>query len=122
VIDEVPILAMLGAHAPAETRFLGASELRVKESDRLVALVEGIRALGRRGGRGSRRSRGRLVAASAAAWPRPVGITGSPWRSRSVRSRANVRSEVAGMEAAAVSFPDFVGTLRSLGAAIEVIG
>jgi 3-phosphoshikimate 1-carboxyvinyltransferase len=31
-------------------------------------------------------------------------------------------SEVAGMEAAAVSFPDFVGTLRSLGAAIEVIG
>ena len=46
VIDEVPVLAMLGTHAPAETRFRGASELRVKESDRLMALVEGIRTLG----------------------------------------------------------------------------
>ena len=46
VIDEVPVLAMLGAHARGETRFLGASELRVKESDRLTALVQGIRALG----------------------------------------------------------------------------
>jgi len=31
-------------------------------------------------------------------------------------------SEVAGMEAAAVSFPGFLPTLRSLGAGIEVIG
>jgi 5-enolpyruvylshikimate-3-phosphate synthase len=31
-------------------------------------------------------------------------------------------SEVEGMEAAAVSFPGFVETLRSMGAAIEVVG
>ena len=46
VIDEVPLLAALAAHAEGPSRFEGASELRVKESDRLAALVEGIRALG----------------------------------------------------------------------------
>jgi 3-phosphoshikimate 1-carboxyvinyltransferase len=46
LIDEVPVLAMLGAHARGETRFEGAGELRVKESDRISALVSGFRALG----------------------------------------------------------------------------
>ena len=46
VIDEVPVLAMMAAHASGQTRFEGAAELRVKESDRLGGLVEAIRALG----------------------------------------------------------------------------
>ena len=46
VIDEVPVLAMIAAHASGQTRFEGAAELRVKESDRLGGLVEAIRALG----------------------------------------------------------------------------
>ena len=46
VIDEVPVLAALAAHARGETWFLGAAELRVKESDRIAAIAAGLRALG----------------------------------------------------------------------------
>src|SRR6266516_3022638 len=46
VIDEIPVLAMLASHARGETWFLGAGELRVKESDRLAGLAEGIHSLG----------------------------------------------------------------------------
>ena len=43
VIDEVPVLAALAAHASGETWFLGAAELRVKESDRLAGIAAGLR-------------------------------------------------------------------------------
>ena len=46
IIDEVPGLAALAALADGESRFEGAGELRFKESDRLNALAETIRALG----------------------------------------------------------------------------
>jgi 3-phosphoshikimate 1-carboxyvinyltransferase len=46
VIDEVPVLAVLAAVAEGPSRFEGAGELRVKESDRLAGTVELIRALG----------------------------------------------------------------------------
>jgi 3-phosphoshikimate 1-carboxyvinyltransferase len=45
IIDELPVLAAL-ATAHGELRVTGASELRVKESDRITSLVEGLRALG----------------------------------------------------------------------------
>ena len=45
VIDELPVLAAL-ATAGGELRVTGAGELRVKESDRISALVAGLRALG----------------------------------------------------------------------------
>jgi 3-phosphoshikimate 1-carboxyvinyltransferase len=45
IIDELPILAVL-ATAGHELRVTGAAELRVKESDRISALVAGLRALG----------------------------------------------------------------------------
>jgi 3-phosphoshikimate 1-carboxyvinyltransferase len=45
VIDELPVLAVL-ATSGGELRVTGASELRVKESDRITALVAGLRALG----------------------------------------------------------------------------
>jgi 3-phosphoshikimate 1-carboxyvinyltransferase len=46
MIDEVPVLAVLAARAEGETRITGASELRVKESDRIAVLVENLRTLG----------------------------------------------------------------------------
>ncbi len=46
LIDEVPILAAAAACAEGETRFDSVGELRVKESDRLGAVVGGLRALG----------------------------------------------------------------------------
>ena len=50
LIDEVPVLAVAAACRPhgATTRFLDGAELRVKESDRLRATVDGLRAMGAR--------------------------------------------------------------------------
>lgn len=118
VIDEVPILAALAAHADGPSRFVGASELRVKESDRLSTLADGIRSLGGPTeedgddlvigggglGGGSARSAGdhRIVMALTVA-----------------ATAAEATSEIDGAEAAAVSFPGFFGVLRSLGAHVE---
>jgi len=45
-IDELPLVALLGCFADGETVVRGAQELRVKESDRIASVVEGLRALG----------------------------------------------------------------------------
>jgi 3-phosphoshikimate 1-carboxyvinyltransferase len=45
IIDELPVLAVLAA-AGGELHVTGASELRVKESDRITALVQGLKTLG----------------------------------------------------------------------------
>ena len=46
MIDEYPIAAMAAAVASGETRFRGLAELRVKESDRFAAIVDGLVACG----------------------------------------------------------------------------
>lgn len=46
LIDELPILALLATQVNGETRFEDVGELRVKESDRLAAIIEGLTALG----------------------------------------------------------------------------
>jgi 3-phosphoshikimate 1-carboxyvinyltransferase len=45
-IDELPLVALAGCFAEGETVVSGAGELRHKESDRIGALVEGLRGLG----------------------------------------------------------------------------
>lgn len=45
-VDELPVLAVAAAFATGTTVIKGAQELRVKESDRLAALTEGLRAFG----------------------------------------------------------------------------
>ena len=120
IIDEVPVLAMLAACARGESRFLGASELRGKESDRLGRVARGIRGLGGhaavaaddlviaggglRGGMISSGGDHRLAMAFAIAG---VGADGP--------------IEVDGMEAADVSFPGFADALRSAGVGVEVV-
>ncbi len=121
VIDEVPTLAALAAHARGETRFFGAAELRVKESDRLAGVAEGLRDLGGltetagdvllvaggglRGGRADARGDHRLAMAFVVA-----------------ALRASAPCEVDGIEAAVVSYPGFVSALGGLGATLEVTG
>jgi 3-phosphoshikimate 1-carboxyvinyltransferase len=121
VIDEVPILAVLGAFASGETSFRGAGELRVKESDRLAGLAQGLRGLGGQagdegqdlvvaggglaGGHADAEADHRLAMAFA------VAALG-----------ADRPSEIDGMESAAVSFPGFLETLRRLGASVEGVG
>jgi 3-phosphoshikimate 1-carboxyvinyltransferase len=46
LIDELPMLACVAARAEGETRVTGAAELRVKESDRIAAVVRNLRAIG----------------------------------------------------------------------------
>ncbi len=46
LIDEVPLIAALASRADGVTRITGAEDLRHKESDRITAVVENLRALG----------------------------------------------------------------------------
>ena len=48
LVDELPLVALLGSHARGETVVRGAAELRVKESDRIEAVTDGLRACGAR--------------------------------------------------------------------------
>ena len=45
-IDEFPVLFVAAAAATGNTRFSGIGELRVKESDRIAAMAQGMRNLG----------------------------------------------------------------------------
>ncbi len=46
LVDELPLFALAAALARGESAVRGAGELRVKESDRIAAMVGGLRALG----------------------------------------------------------------------------
>lgn len=46
IIDEIPIIAVLATQAKGRTIIADATELRVKESDRIRSMVEGLRRLG----------------------------------------------------------------------------
>ena len=46
IIDEIPILAVLGTRTQNGIRFRDAAELRAKESDRIHAVARNLRALG----------------------------------------------------------------------------
>ena len=118
VIDEVPMLAALAAHADGESRFEGARELKVKESDRLEGLAGAILGLGGQAGVDGED----LVVAGGGL---EGGVAGSLGDHRMAMAlvvaalRARGPSTVEGIEVAGVSFPGFVRTLRALGARIE---
>jgi 3-phosphoshikimate 1-carboxyvinyltransferase len=46
LIDELPVLAVLGTQTEQGLTFRGAAELRVKESDRLAAVADNLRRMG----------------------------------------------------------------------------
>jgi 3-phosphoshikimate 1-carboxyvinyltransferase len=113
-IDELPLVGLLGAWAEGETVVRGAGELRLKESDRLLGVVEGLRALGAdteatddgfvvRGPTGLRG--GRLDAAGDHRMAMLGAVAG-------LASRDGV--EVGGMDAAGVSYPGFEADLAVL--------
>jgi 3-phosphoshikimate 1-carboxyvinyltransferase len=122
MIDEFPILAAIAAFAEGETRIVGAAELRVKESDRIALMVEGLRACG------------------VEADELPDGLVVQGAGPKGVRGGASIRSHgdhriamsflVLGLasrepvivddsEMIATSFPDFAGFMRGLGADIQ---
>jgi 3-phosphoshikimate 1-carboxyvinyltransferase len=119
VIDEIPALVALAAHASGRSRFAGAGELRVKESDRLASLVDGVRSLGGEADvegddllvRGGRISGG----SASSAGDHRIGMALAV-----AALTATGPSVIDGIEAATVSFPGFVETLVALGADVEV--
>lgn len=46
IVDEIPVLSLVAAHARGLTVFRGVEELRVKETNRLAAVVDGLDQLG----------------------------------------------------------------------------
>jgi 3-phosphoshikimate 1-carboxyvinyltransferase len=113
-IDELPLVGLLGCFAHGETVVRGAAELRVKESDRIATVVDGLRGLG---------------AAIEAAPDGFVVVGGGGLRGGSIDAHGDHRLallgavaglasrdgvEVVGMEAAAVSYPGFGDDLAAL--------
>ena len=118
IIDEVPVLAALAAHASSDSWFLEAAELRLKESDRLQAVATGIRLLGGVaadegadlviGGGGFDGGRADAHGDHRMAMALTVAALG-----------ARTPSRIDGVDAADVSFPGFIESLRALGAPLE---
>jgi 3-phosphoshikimate 1-carboxyvinyltransferase len=115
-IDELPLVALLGCFAEGETVVHGAQELRVKESDRIAGVVEGLRGLGAEieatddgfavQGGGASGLRGGVIDARGDHRLAMLGAVAG------LASREGV--EVIGIEAAAVSYPAFVEDLAAL--------
>ena len=113
-IDELPLVALLGCFAEGETVVRGAQELRVKESDRIAGVVEGLRGLGAtieatHDGfvvTGTHSLRGGTIDAKGDHRMAMLGAVAG------LASQEGV--EVVGMEAASVSYPGFVDDLAAV--------
>jgi len=113
-IDELPLVALLGCFAEGETIVRGAQELRVKESDRIAGVVDGLRGLGADieatsdgfAVRGSGGLRGGSIDARGDHRLAMLGAVAG------LASEEGV--EVHGMDAAAVSYPGFAEDLARL--------
>lgn len=114
LIDELPILCVVGTQIEGGLEIRDASELRVKETDRISAMVKNLRALG----------------AGVEEFADGLRIEGrTPLRGARLESFGDHRiamacavaaliaegeSELAGADAVAVSFPEFFGMLESV--------
>jgi 3-phosphoshikimate 1-carboxyvinyltransferase len=114
MIDELPLVGVLGALGAGSTTVRGAAELRVKESDRISVLVAGLRALG----------------AAAEELPDGFSVTGpTVLKGASVDAAGDHRLAMAfavaalvadgpltieGLDSVEDSFPAFLPTLESL--------
>ena len=116
MIDELPMLAALGAYTEKGIEIHDAQELRVKESDRIAALAEGLRQMGAKveefpdGLRVEGRSAGKLRGAKVD----PHGDHRIAMALSVAALGAQGDTTVLDAECVAVSFPDFFSTLDRL--------
>lgn len=121
MIDEYPILCVAAAFATGTTRMTGVGELRVKESDRLEAMVQGLSACG-------------VTIRSGDDWMEVDGLDDVPKGCAEIAvdldHRIAMSFLVLGLatensvsiddaDAIATSFPGFVDLMEKLGARIE---
>lgn len=110
-IDEIPLVALLGLFAEGETVVRDAGELRHKESDRIAATAEGLRALG---GDVQPTADGWLVRPSRLAFGR--GDAQGDHRIAMLLALAGTLgdgAEISGAESVAISYPQFWQHLRA---------
>jgi 3-phosphoshikimate 1-carboxyvinyltransferase len=116
-IDEFPVLFVAAALARGETLVTGAAELRVKESDRIGVMAEGLAALG---ASVEARPDGMLIRGGRLSG----GIVDSHGDHRVAMSFAVAATcaerpvEILDVANVATSFPDFPGVARSAGLGI----
>ncbi len=113
LIDEIPILAIFGTQIESGLEIRGAAELRVKESDRIAAIVENLRRMN----------------AAVEEFPDGFKVEKSSLKGAVIDSFGDHRiamafaiaglfakgeTEIIGSESAGVSFPEFFQTLAGL--------
>lgn len=120
LIDELPLVALLGTQVDGTTSVRGAEELRVKETDRIEAVVTLLRAMG---SEIEDLPDGFLVHG-------PTRLSAAHLDSRGDHRLAMMAAvagliadgttTVEGADAAAVSFPSFASSIRSMGGEVDV--
>ena len=116
MIDELPMLAALGAYTEKGIEIHDASELRVKESDRIATLATGLRQMGadleefRDGLRVAGRSAGKLGGAKVD----PQGDHRIAMALSVAALGAQGDTVIRDAECVGVSFPEFFATLERL--------
>ncbi len=119
MIDEYPILFVAAALASSTTVMRGIDELRVKESDRIATMVEGLRAIGVR----VEEHEDGVTIHGTGGDPLPGGATVATHLDHRIAMSFAVAGLVAGkavtiddMAPVATSFPTFSALLGALGA------
>jgi 3-phosphoshikimate 1-carboxyvinyltransferase len=117
LIDELPLVGLLGACARGITRVHGAGELRVKESDRIATVVAALRAIGVR----AEEHEDGFAVHGAGRIPGGTVASSGDHRLAMLGAVAGVLSAdgvtVEGFEAVGVSYPGFAEDLSALVAA-----
>lgn len=113
-IDELPVLAVIATQAYGETEIRDAGELRAKESDRIAELAHGLRALG---ARCEQMTDGLVITGPSPLQGAYLDSHGDhrlamAWAVAALLVQDGEASEIAGAEAASVSFPGFFDALR----------
>lgn len=122
-IDEIPIVCALAARARGVTQITDVAELRVKESDRIATMVSVLRAFGVQA---EERPDGMLIEGRPEGLLTPAQV--DSYGDHRVAMTAAIlglisdgETVVKNVDCVATSFPRFAGTLRALGAEIEVV-
>ena len=116
MIDELPLVGVLGAMASGTTVVRGAAELRVKETDRIATVVASLRAVGV----DARELEDGFSVTGAGRIPGGAMESSGDHRLAMLGAVAGLVSRegvsVGGFEAVAVSYPGFARDIARLGA------